>query len=352
MWWDRIKGWPAIIRLLNWEYWPAYAFYWPLVLFYYPYLSLKAGHWCFFTAANPGIETGGLGAEPKIDTIRKIPGPYRPKSTLILAGTPFREVRRRLFATGIEYPLIAKPNVGFRGILVKKIGSEDQLEAYLDTHPVDFILQEFIDLPSEIGVLYYRFPEEEEGTITSLTLKEFLSIQGDGQSTVLELIERKARARLQLDRFRRDRPHLLDKVPEEGVELSLGSIGNHNLGTRFIDANHLIDDRLRRIFDGLFLQLEGVCYGRLDIKCRDLEDLKAGGHFVILEINGVCSEPTHMYDPRRNTYFGALREILRHWSVIYRLSMENHRRGAGFMPAREMLGRLYRLWRYLGIGNW
>jgi len=48
-----------MIRWKHWEYWPSWAYYFPM-LAYYPWLALKARHLCFFTAANPGIYTGGM----------------------------------------------------------------------------------------------------------------------------------------------------------------------------------------------------------------------------------------------------------------------------------------------------
>ena len=57
-WWDRVKKKPFFIKLLNWEYWPSKAFYYPVI----PQIlwqMLRARHLCFFTAANPGIYTGG-----------------------------------------------------------------------------------------------------------------------------------------------------------------------------------------------------------------------------------------------------------------------------------------------------
>jgi len=308
----------------------------------YPWLALRSRHLCFFTAANPGIYTGGFGMESKFRTVMKVPEEYRPKTILAKAGAEMAALRERLQVAGIGYPLIAKPDIGFRGFLVTRVHSEKELETFLAAYPVDFLLQEFLAYPQEVGVLYHRLPGQEQGTITSMTLKEFLFVQGDGRSTVRQLVAANPRAMLQNERIHSQYVELLESVPAPGQRVNLGFVGNHSKGTQFINGNERIDDQLIRTFDQLSRRIEGFNYGRFDIKCNNLEELRRGHNFRIIEINGVCSEPTHIYDPQRITYFGALRDILRHWALIYRIGTMNHRAGAAYLdPAvmvREILG--------------
>ncbi len=308
----------------------------------YPWLALRSRHLCFFTAANPGIYTGGFGMESKYQTVMKLPEAFRPRTILTIAGESRYSRRERMLAAGIGYPLVAKPNVGFRGLLVTVIQSEEELESFLERYPVDFLLQEFLDYPLEIGVLYYRLPGEDRGTITSMTFKEFLYVEGDGQSTLRQLVESKPRAKLQFQRIRRQYVEQLDTIPAVGERIHLGRIGNHAKGTRFVNGNEGIDEPLTRTFDLLSRQIQGFYYGRFDIKCNSLEDLRRGANFRIIEVNGVCSEPTHIYDPRCITYWGALRTILRHWGLICRIGTRNHRAGTAYLApgimVREILG--------------
>ena len=340
-WLDRIKRKSWYIRLFNWEYWPTLAFYWPM-LAAYPWLALRSRHLCFFTAANPGIYTGGLGMESKYQTLMKLPEAFRPKTILTRADEAMSSRRQRLQAAGIGYPLVAKPDIGFRGLLVKVIHSEAELEAFLERYPVDFLLQEFLDYPSEVGVLYYRLPGEARGTITSVTLKEFLFVRGDGRSTVRQLVEANPRALLQYQHIRRQYAELLDTVPFAGERIRLGHIGNHAKGTRFINGNERIDQQLTRTFDRLSHKMQGINYGRFDIKCHSLEDLRQGAGFRIIELNGIGSEPTHIYDPQEITYWGALGVILQHWRLICRIGTMNRRAGATCLApgtmVREILG--------------
>ena len=118
-WSDRVKQKPFWIKLVNWEYWPSKAFYYPIAPFII-WLMIRARHMCFFTAANPGIYTGGMGLESKYQTLLILPEHLRPKSVLVQPDTPFQEVLARIDSAGLSFPLIVKPDLGFRGLLVKK----------------------------------------------------------------------------------------------------------------------------------------------------------------------------------------------------------------------------------------
>lgn len=341
-WWARAKQQPFWIRLLNWEYWPSIAFYWPMI-FYAPWLMLRSRHPCFFSPANPGIYTGGFGMESKYETLHLIPEEYRPRSIFIEGGSSFEQVLPALAAAGISFPLIAKPDIGFRGFLVKRIETAEELQAYLRAYPVDFILQEFLKAEGEFGVFYYRMPGEPKGKVTSLTLKTFLSVTGNGRSTVSELIQAKPRALLQWERLQTSYAHLFDQVPGEGEVVPLGVIGNHSKGTRFINGGHFIDGQLTDTFDRIAQRIEGFSYGRFDVKCDSLEDLKVGRNLKIMELNGVCSEPTHMYDPEGCTYWGAVGEVVRYWTLIRRVGEAHHRQGVPYHDTWAMIKAMIRL---------
>ena len=304
---------------------------------YLPVLALRSRHFAFFTAANPSIYSSGLGVESKYGTIQKIPQRFRPKSVLAHHGEAFAKIKEKIERENISYPLIAKPDIGYRGFLVRKVKTELELQNYLEKYHINFIIQEFIDYPEEIGILYYRYPNEKVGQISSITLKEFLFVEGDGHSTVLQLIQKKPRASLQIDRLKETHRGIFNQIPAKGERISLGVIGNHSKGTTFISGNHLIDSELIQTFDQISKEIDGFYYGRFDIKCNNFEELKKGINFKVLELNGVCSEPTHIYDPENSSYFRALRDILKHWAVIRKISEANHKKGAPYMKSMELV---------------
>jgi len=51
-----------------------------------------------------------------------------------------------------------------------------------------------------------------------------------------------------------------------------------------------------------------------------------GEKFTILEINGIISEPTHIYDTSKNSYFDAVKAIGKHWKIIYQIATNNHKK--------------------------
>ncbi|GAB1309531.1 D-alanine--D-alanine ligase [Urechidicola sp. KH5] len=312
-----------LYKMLHWEFWPSYMFYIPNIPYAF-YLALKAKSPVFFSAVNPGIHNSGNGFESKYDTIQMLPESLRPITLLIKQNTPFEEIIEQLKIHSLEFPIIAKPDIGFRGLLVKKIDSLEELKSHLNSYPIDFILQEFVDLPNECGIFYYRIPDEQEGKITSITLKEFLSVKGDGIHTIKELIEQHERAVLYLPLLEELHGNQLGLVLENNLDFVLNEIGNHSKGTRFINGNHLINKKLESALDALNKQIDGWYYGRIDLKFDSFDDILNGKNYKILEINGIIAEPTHIYDAQDSSYFKAIKAIANHWKTIYKIAVTNH----------------------------
>ena len=89
--------------------------------------------------------------------------------------------------------------------------------------------------------------------------------------------------------------------------------------------------------------MNGFHYGRLDIKYRDLAALLAGEDFKVLEVNGIISEPTHIYDAshREASYLNALKTINRHWKIMSEIALVNHHKHRVPYPGvREYIGNL------------
>ena len=292
---------------------------------------------CFFTTANPKIFTGGTGMESKFKTLLLVPSEYRPITIYVPSGQDYAEVQANLKRENIAFPIILKPDVGYRGLLVHLVKTEHELEELLGTYQVNFIIQEYIPYPEEFGILYYRYPHQKTGQVSSITLKDFLHVIGNGSSSVEELMLTKSRTSLQFERMVDERAELMNKVPASGEKVYLGKIGNHSRGTTFLNGNHLIDQQLIETFDKISSQIDGFFYGRFDVKCSDFEALKAGKDIKIIEINGILAEPAHIYDPKKSNYWKALRDIAKHWPLIGRIGAESHQMGAQYLPARSLI---------------
>src|SRR5690606_11813417 len=285
----------AIVRLKSWEYWPFGIIQLPFFL-YWLWLSFKARSLLFFSASNPRIPTGGMFGESKFEILRSIPPSVAAKSALMPASSTRADVLARIRELELTLPVIFKPDIGERGWMVRRICTEQDIDNYLSAIRTSFIIQELIDLPFEFGVFYRRYPNEPSGIVTSIVMKEMLTIYGDGHSTFEELIMANERARLQWHALKEKYRDRLNTVLRNGEVVELVSIGNHCLGTKFLDGSHLITDELCSSFDRISRQIPDFYFGRYDLRAASLRDL-ARGRVKILELNGCGAEPAHIYDP-------------------------------------------------------
>ncbi|MCB9283369.1 MAG: hypothetical protein H6563_04785 [Lewinellaceae bacterium] len=341
---NRITSSPLFLKLFVWEYWPMGLAIVPTVAFWL-WFGLRARRLFFFSAVNPAIETGGMMGESKIDIMRHLPEEHLPKTVFVKTGTPWEKIISELKALEMDYPLIAKPNVGERGFQVLKVEEEDMLRDYHAANRMDFLIQEFVDLPLEVSILYHRFPDREKGAVTSVCLKEFLQVKGDGRSSIRDLMKRDPRANLQVGRFEQEKPEVLSQVPASGEQLLLEPIGNHCRGTKFLSGNHLIDPELNAVFDRLTRKMDGIHYGRFDMKCSSMDELRKGNSFKILEYNGVSSDPAHIYDPSIPVW-KKYRDVFRHWEIMYRIYLVQRDKGVRAMGLAEAWGTWRSYWKY------
>jgi hypothetical protein len=161
-----------------------------------------------------------------------------------------------------------------------------------------------------------------------------LSVIGDGDRTLAELIDSGERTRLHRLQLFMDFAERLSEVPDAGMEVPLVEVGNHIRGATFLDANRYATPELGAIFDELAKEMEGFHIGRFDLRCDSVEAL-AAGVFQVIEVNGVNSEPAHIYDPS-NRLLRAYRDLLRHWSLVESIAAVNARNGCPIVPAREL----------------
>ncbi|MCR9286060.1 MAG: hypothetical protein NXI23_01575 [Bacteroidetes bacterium] len=328
-----IKNSAFFITLFNWEYWPMWLTNIPVV-FIWLWFALRARKLFFFTAVNPVIETGGVLGESKINILNRIPNEVLPKTIFVSKDADFQGILMKMKSLKLAYPIIAKPNIGERGLLVTKIDEEVRLKNYFQKNKIDFLIQEFVDLPYEWAVMHHRLPDSNEGQVTSICIKEPLSIMGDGIANIRTLMRQKPRAVLQLNRFEKDAQPLLNQIPKKGETIELEPIGNHCRGTKFLNGNHLIDEQLNATFNQIAAQMDGIYYGRFDMKCASPDAVKKGD-FKVLEYNGIAAEPAHIYDP---TYplSKKYQDIYQHWKIIFKIYKIQQAKGEKSMSWSEM----------------
>lgn len=253
-----------------------------------------------------------------------IPDVYYPATLFFRVGTTSGDVLDRIRQRQLRFPLVGKPDIGMQGLSVKKLETEKDLIEYSLGSKVDFLIQEFVPFKNEVGIFYYRYPNEMNGRISGIVSKEFVSVTGDGVLTITELLKKDKRYVLQLQVLKKTYGVTLNRILPVGEEFVLVPYGNHIRGAKFVDASHLIDQQLTNSIDAVCRQVRGFYYGRMDIRYNTWEELREGKSFSIIELNGAGSEPTHIYDPKHSIFF-AWKEIVRHLNILWKISTMNHR---------------------------
>ncbi len=263
--------------------------------------------------------------ESKKEIYDIMPQEFYPPTLLFKAGATESEITAALQKTPLIFPIIGKPDIGGRGKGVKKLYSMAGVVMYAQQSKVDFLLQQFVPFENEIGIFYYRIPGEDKGHISGIVGKEFLTVTGDGSSTIEQLLHKDVRYILQMPVLKATYGNTLQNILPNHEKFLMVPYGNHARGAKFVDDSHLNNERLTEIIDAVCKQIPQFYYGRMDIRFNTWEELLEGKNFSIIEVNGAGSEPTHMYDPKHSLFY-AWWEITRHWNLLYKISVINHRK--------------------------
>lgn len=337
-------------RLRRWEFWPPWLFYLPVAV-WFCCLAVRHRSLTLFTAANPGIEPhGGLVGESKFRILSAL---ERGQAAVANVGGRIA-ITRRLHPAQLEraprdadalqavadaggLPVVVKPDVGERGAGVSVVRDAEALARRLANAKRTMIVQEYVP-GRELGVFYYRMPDWERGRIFGITEKHQPVVTGDGRRSIVELIRANRRLRHQVKLFGRQLGDAVNRVPAEGEQVVLQELGNHCLGAEFRDGSHLETPALAEAVDQLSRGVAGFCFGRYDLRGRSLDEIRAG-RFKVVELNGVSSEATNVYDSR-TSLSAAYRTLFRQWSLAFRIGAANRARGTaapGFLPVLRSL---------------
>lgn len=326
----------------------------PPAIFYVPlgiqwtWLGLKFRGMSLPALANPKIENGGLWGESKSAYLRMAGSDQKEwfadfttfrrssKSGALLSDQ--RSAHEAVVAAGLSFPLVAKPDIGWRGFGVQLVANEAELDRYVEQFPTGEVIlfQRPVNWDGEAGVLYVRLPGESEGKIFSLTFRYFPHVVGDGKSSLRELIVHDQRAVWKIGaHLGLDRDHLgtlarkLNEVPAEKEIVRLSFIGSIRVGGLYRDAREHITPAMTRRFDEISKSIPEFYYGRYDVRFRSVESLKKGEEFQIIEINGAGAESINVWDPQmslRQVY----KELFEQQRLIFEIGARN--RDRGFKP--------------------
>lgn len=334
-------------RLTHWEYWSRSRMYAPVLSYIFCVLAWRYGiRSC--TVANPAFDgAGGLIGESKTRILRHLRehgAPVAPFTVLPAGEKPqsrFRLLEAFLGSTaGDPYPCVLKPEVGQRGEGVAIIRNSTHAIRWLEDNPGEAIVQTYVP-GVEYGIFYARMPGESRGKIISVTSKQYTYVLGDGKQTIRDLILRDERAVCMAPFFFKQHADQLARIPAQGEKFMLSEIGTHCRGALFLDGKDILTPELEDAMNRFCPGIEGFYFGRFDMKAPSKEAFMSGESLQILELNGLTSESTHMYQPGY-TLWNAYRTLFRQWHLAYRIGYENRKRGHQPMSRPKLIRYLLR----------
>ncbi|GAB6195486.1 hypothetical protein [Lysobacter xanthus] len=295
------------------------------------------------SAANPGITSGGLVGEGKLEYFAAM-GPIARSATAefiaVDPGDPMEAVLGSMAASGLEFPVVAKPDVGWCGYGVRRLASAHDLGDYMAGFPKAsrFLLQRYLREAGEAGLFYVREPGAETGRLLGILLRHAPAVVGNGRDDVATLVRRDARLR----RGAQDAAHEIacdaSRIPAPGEVVRLSTVASTRVGGAYEDGSVHATPALTRRVDAIARDMGPFHVGRFDVRYASLDRLRAG-EFTIMEVNGAGSEAVHAWDPRysiRDVY----RIVFAKQRLLFRISDANRRRGHRPIRLSE-LARLY-----------
>lgn len=329
----------ALEKLPKWLIVVPLALQWLLLALRYRSLTLPA-------LANPAITAGGLVGEGKTEYFAGM-GPLARAATAahgsLVTGSAddFGAALALMRETGLAFPIIAKPDIGWCGFGVQRIDDERALARYLAGFPRGerVVLQAFIADEGEAGIFYQRSPGAAQGHITGLALRRFPQLLGDGRRCLAELIAADPR----LQRLGRDGLHRIEldlqQVPPAGTRLRLSTIGSTRVGGLYRDGEALITPALVAAIDAIARDMDRFHFGRFDVRYASEAALMRGEGFSIIEVNGAGSEAIEAWDPRHGLG-AAFRRIFRKQARLFAIAAANRQSGLQPLGPRA-LARLH-----------
>lgn len=329
---DVKETWYTLTHWEKWHYNVKYVLLSPVWLWY----SLRARSFYFFTPANPDLTFGGFEGGPKKEIYNQLPAGTYPKSIYVEPASTLEEILKRMFDNDLTFPVAVKPNIGMMGLMFRKIDNAEELAIYRKAMKVEFIVQQLITNPLEVSVFYYRYPNQQQGKITGFVLKQALEVVGDGKSTLGALMQHlRNRPGFYYNEWSNKHKQKLGEIIPDGEIFKISWVANLSRGALLVSLEAEKNEKLLSVFDKLS-HASNFYYGRYDIKCTSVEDLKRGEHFSILEFNGTGAEPHHMYG-NKNSFWQAIKIIVHHWHMLYSIAKYHNCHGVKYQTLKQGL---------------
>jgi hypothetical protein len=322
-------------KLSFYEFWPTWLVYIPVGI-QWLLLSIRYRSLTLPLLANPNLPLSGMVGVGKSELLGQAQGKCKqailPWFTHTKNDQPPSEQSKQIelqFALiETEFPVVAKPDIGCRGIGVKLVHDTQQLTEVLSHYPsgAKLMLQALSQYEPEAGVFYVKDPNAPSGRIISLALKYTPFVVGDGKSTLGELIEHDPRASQLLHLYQTRHQEMWNSVVEKDKPYKLVFSASHSKGAIFTNANHLITDELQTALNQIMAGLPEFHYGRLDVKFEDIEQLRNGQSIEIIEINSASSESLHIWDSS-TPFLEAMRALMYQYQLLFQFGDTQRQRG-------------------------
>ena len=286
------------------------------------------------SAINPAIMSGGLVGEGKLDYFDGV-GPIAQRAIANYCAVSThrrqtsRSLARKMLTAQLTFPIIAKPNLGLCGYGVQRIDTMDALLAYCNAFPMHetIVLQRYLSESGEAGIFYLRDPDRDVGELIGLALRFWPQVTGDGAHTIDQLIHQSSRARRLVESTAHRGNFDGTRVPARGESVRLATIGSTRVGGLYRNGVHLMSPELTAAIDAIARDMPSFYCGRFDVRFDDLDALRAGHGFTIIEINGAGSEAIEAWDPEIGL-ITAFRMIFKKQRRLFALGHQMRRRGA------------------------
>jgi hypothetical protein len=269
--------------------WPGWLLYLPLRLGVV-LLSLRHRRLTAFASANPALgRVGGFIGDSKSLLLRPFQRDSRCCPTLALSLEDPKEERIKeaaAFAACHGFPVVFKPEVAEDGAGLRFVHTQDQLERLVSSANEDFLLQKFIP-GFEFEVVWRRNPGKDDGRIMAIVQKRDLTVRGDGEQTLEELIWLDEVAVSRANLFLRCHARDLNRVIPAGQKVTLNLTGSYGHGARCLHRHDLITVELDTAMTTFAKRFPGLHFARFDLRALSIEDLKAG-RFIVTEVGGCC----------------------------------------------------------------
>ena len=272
---------------------PRGLFYLPLVLSWIGF-ALRYRSLTLPTVANPRHPTGGAWGGSRSGYLIDVGANERRWIADVVVVTrsaaprtlyaDLEHARQSMCAAGLEFPLIAKPDVGRHGVC--RIDDVAALREYLQNFPggEKLMLQAFVPYPDKGAVLYARLPGAQNGRILSLTFRV------DGLCR---------------------------------------------------DARRHITPELEARIDAVARSMREFHYGCFELRFASTDDLKRGENFSIVAINGIGSAVNHAWDPEL-PLGEVYRRLVDHQRIQFLIGEKNRARGFEPLGCADVLKSLVR----------